>query len=278
VNNYELIAGDRSMAILGVRSDISFKIFTEGVISDDSGNVVLNLMQQDAVAMRVVARFGFAVAAPATLNDGRERLPVRRPRQRRLVTRPADDTAHPRGVPGPRDRAPADDLVAQDIVDGEEAWLARRLQGPLEGGRTETFHVGYGRSAGRLSLRRFTDAVTLTDGGAGVASDRYRLIDGGSGVELLEPNQPWWTGPYVTATYEPNDEDEIRRALFDLVALAATPVERHSSESIGAYAYSGGGASSRAASRAVIVASLIPKRDPLVSLAAVSRGSRSRTR
>ena len=68
VNNYELIAGDRSMAILGVRSDISFKIFTEGVISDDSGNVVLNLMQQDAVAMRATARFGFAVAAPATLN------------------------------------------------------------------------------------------------------------------------------------------------------------------------------------------------------------------
>lgn len=69
VNNYELIAGDRSMAILATRSDISFKIFTEGVVSDDSGNVVLNLMQQDAVAMRVVARFGFAVGVPATLND-----------------------------------------------------------------------------------------------------------------------------------------------------------------------------------------------------------------
>jgi HK97 family phage major capsid protein len=68
VNNYELIAGDRSMAILGVRSDISFKIFTEGVITDDSGGVILNLMQQDAVAMRAVARFGFAVGVPATLD------------------------------------------------------------------------------------------------------------------------------------------------------------------------------------------------------------------
>lgn len=64
VNNYELIAGDRNAAVLGVRSDISFKIFTEGVISDDSGNVVLNLMQQDAVAMRAVGRFAFAVANP----------------------------------------------------------------------------------------------------------------------------------------------------------------------------------------------------------------------
>ena len=64
VNNYELISGDRSMAMLGVRQDITFRIFTEGVISDESGNVVLNLMQQDAVAMRAVARFAFAVANP----------------------------------------------------------------------------------------------------------------------------------------------------------------------------------------------------------------------
>lgn len=64
VNNYELIAGDRNAAILGVRSDINFRIFTEGVISDDSGNVVLNLMQQDAIAMRATARFAFAVANP----------------------------------------------------------------------------------------------------------------------------------------------------------------------------------------------------------------------
>ena len=64
VNNYELIAGDRNAAILGIRQDISFKIFTEGVISDASNNVVLNLMQQDAVAMRAVGRFAFAVANP----------------------------------------------------------------------------------------------------------------------------------------------------------------------------------------------------------------------
>lgn len=75
VNNYELIAGDRSAAILGVRQDISFKIFTEGVISDDSGNVVLNLMQQDAIAMRAVGRFAFAVANPTNAENGGSGFP-----------------------------------------------------------------------------------------------------------------------------------------------------------------------------------------------------------
>ncbi len=64
VNNYEMIVGDRSQAILGVRQDFTFKIFTEGVITDANGVVLLNLMQQDAIAMRAVGRFGFAVANP----------------------------------------------------------------------------------------------------------------------------------------------------------------------------------------------------------------------
>jgi HK97 family phage major capsid protein len=66
VNNYEMIVGDRNAAILGLRQDITFKLFTEGVISDGSGNVVLNLMQQDSVALRAVMRVGFAVATPVS--------------------------------------------------------------------------------------------------------------------------------------------------------------------------------------------------------------------
>jgi HK97 family phage major capsid protein len=62
----ELLMGDWSKAIVGVRQDISFKLFTEGVISDDNGKVILNLMQQDSVALRVVARYAFATANPAT--------------------------------------------------------------------------------------------------------------------------------------------------------------------------------------------------------------------
>lgn len=62
----ELIAGDWKNALVGMRQDISFKIFTEGVISDDTGKVILNLMQQDAVAMRVTMRLGFVTANPVT--------------------------------------------------------------------------------------------------------------------------------------------------------------------------------------------------------------------
>jgi len=69
VNNYELIAGDRNAAILGIRQDITFSIHTEGVISDGSGNVVLNLMQQDSAAMRAVMRVGFAVATPVSAEN-----------------------------------------------------------------------------------------------------------------------------------------------------------------------------------------------------------------
>ncbi|MFD9949691.1 phage major capsid protein [Nonomuraea sp. NPDC059023] len=62
----ELIAGDWSKAIIGMRQDITFKMFTEGVITDNSNAVVLNLMQQDAVALRAVMRLAFATANPIT--------------------------------------------------------------------------------------------------------------------------------------------------------------------------------------------------------------------
>jgi HK97 family phage major capsid protein len=63
---YDLLAADWSKFVVGIRQDITFRIFSEGVISDDSGNVVVNLMQQDAKAMRVVFRVGFATANPLT--------------------------------------------------------------------------------------------------------------------------------------------------------------------------------------------------------------------
>lgn len=63
----QLLAGDWSKAIIGLRADMSFKLFTEGVISDNNGKVVLNLMQQDAVAMRLTMRMAYAVANPVTI-------------------------------------------------------------------------------------------------------------------------------------------------------------------------------------------------------------------
>lgn len=68
----ELIMGDWSKAIIGMRQDITFRMFTEGVISDGSGNVVLNLMQQDAVALRAVMRVAYATANPVTALNATE--------------------------------------------------------------------------------------------------------------------------------------------------------------------------------------------------------------
>jgi HK97 family phage major capsid protein len=62
-----LLAGDFNKSIIGIRRDISFKMFTEGVISDDTGKVILNLMQQDSVAMRMTMRLAYATVNPVTI-------------------------------------------------------------------------------------------------------------------------------------------------------------------------------------------------------------------
>jgi HK97 family phage major capsid protein len=63
------ILGDYSQALLGVRQDITYQVFTEGVVSDDDGVVIVNLMQQDSIALRVVARFAALIANPITRQD-----------------------------------------------------------------------------------------------------------------------------------------------------------------------------------------------------------------
>lgn len=61
-----VIVGDFSQAMVGVRQDIRYKIFDQGVITDGAGNVVYSLMESDMVALRVTARFGFKVFADDT--------------------------------------------------------------------------------------------------------------------------------------------------------------------------------------------------------------------
>lgn len=61
-----LIGGDFSKAIVGIRQDITVTTDGSAVISDENGKVILNLFQQDSVALRVVMRLGFAVANPTT--------------------------------------------------------------------------------------------------------------------------------------------------------------------------------------------------------------------
>lgn len=59
-----LIGGDWSKAVWAIRKDITTKLLTEAVITDANGNVLINLAQQDAVALRVVFRAGWALANP----------------------------------------------------------------------------------------------------------------------------------------------------------------------------------------------------------------------
>jgi hypothetical protein len=60
--------GDYSMAVVGVRQDLTYKMLDEAVITDDAGNIVYNLPQRDMLALRVVARFAFAIAKPVSRN------------------------------------------------------------------------------------------------------------------------------------------------------------------------------------------------------------------
>ncbi|MCR4375912.1 MAG: phage major capsid protein [Acidobacteria bacterium] len=69
---YSMIVGDWGEAIIGVRQDITFKLFDTGVIQDAAGNIIHNLMQQDMVALRAVARYAFQVPNPVTLSNTTE--------------------------------------------------------------------------------------------------------------------------------------------------------------------------------------------------------------
>lgn len=70
-----LLAGDFRYARYAIRQDITYKVLTEAVISDGSGNVILNLAQQDCVALRVVMRLGWALPKPVNPISGRNYYP-----------------------------------------------------------------------------------------------------------------------------------------------------------------------------------------------------------
>lgn len=75
----ELIAADWSKFVIGIRQDITFDLFDQMVISDDSGKVIFNAPQQDSKVLRVVFRVGFQVANPLTRigdSDASKRYPA----------------------------------------------------------------------------------------------------------------------------------------------------------------------------------------------------------
>lgn len=58
----QVIAGDWSQFVVGVRQDIRMKILTEAVITDNTGAIIFNLAQQDMTAIRLTFRAGWQVA------------------------------------------------------------------------------------------------------------------------------------------------------------------------------------------------------------------------
>lgn len=59
-----LIVGDFTQAVYAIRQDITFDVFKSGVISDENGKVIYNLMQNDMKAIRMVMRLGWEIFNP----------------------------------------------------------------------------------------------------------------------------------------------------------------------------------------------------------------------
>ena len=72
VSAAELIALQRENFIIGVRQDFTFTMHRDGVISDEAGNTIINLMQQDMTAIRVVFRVGWQVSNPLNYQEATE--------------------------------------------------------------------------------------------------------------------------------------------------------------------------------------------------------------
>lgn len=65
-----LVAGDFRQLLWTIREDITYRVFTEGVVTDGAGAVVYNLMQQDMVALRIVFRVAWQLPNPINMvND-----------------------------------------------------------------------------------------------------------------------------------------------------------------------------------------------------------------
>lgn len=61
---YSMIGGQWDQSMLAIREDITMEMFDTGVITDAANAIIFNLLQQDMVALRVIARFAWAVPNP----------------------------------------------------------------------------------------------------------------------------------------------------------------------------------------------------------------------
>jgi HK97 family phage major capsid protein len=65
-----LLAGEWDKLKIGIRQDMTFQLFDQAVITDGSGNVVYNSVQQDGKVLRAVMRLGYATPNPLKVLGG----------------------------------------------------------------------------------------------------------------------------------------------------------------------------------------------------------------
>jgi HK97 family phage major capsid protein len=78
--NVRMLVGDWDQFVVGVRKDITLDVFREGVIQDNTGTIIYNLMQQDMTAVRLTFRVGWQVSNAINYDQATEsaRYPVAR--------------------------------------------------------------------------------------------------------------------------------------------------------------------------------------------------------
>lgn len=70
-----LLAGNFNYMRYAIRQDVTYKILDQATITDNSGKVILNLAQQDCVALRAVMRLGWAMPKPVNIISGNDYFP-----------------------------------------------------------------------------------------------------------------------------------------------------------------------------------------------------------
>lgn len=95
----EIVGADWTKYVVGMRRDITYDIYKEGVISDENGKVVLNLMQQQCYALVVTARIGFACAKPKTRLNGKYPAGVILPAGYTAPKDPSNESGEEQGEP-----------------------------------------------------------------------------------------------------------------------------------------------------------------------------------
>ena len=70
-----LLAGNWNYMRYAIRQDITYKFLDQATLSDANGRIVLNLAQQDCVALRAVMRLGWALPRPVNVVSGLDYFP-----------------------------------------------------------------------------------------------------------------------------------------------------------------------------------------------------------